>query len=70
MTEIIKARPPVDLRELYIAAMFALYVRAPARPTRQEVMRGAITDLGEIGAVREKNWDRATCYSTAQWIPK
>ena len=67
MTAIIKTSTPVDLRELYIAAMFAMYVRAPARPTREEVKRGAITDLGEIGAVSEtRTWSRDTPYSPAQ----
>ena len=68
MTAIIKTRPPIDLRELYIAAMFAMYMRAPARPTREEVCRGVVTDLGEIGSVQEKNWTRATPYSLAQRI--
>jgi hypothetical protein len=69
MTAIVKTRPPVDLRELYIAAMFAMYVRAPARPTREEVNRGAITDLGEIGAVPEtRSWSRETPYSLAKRV--
>lgn len=66
MTAIVEIGPPVDLRELYIAAMFAMYVRAPARPTCEEVRRGAITDLGELGSVQERNWTRATPYSPAQ----
>jgi len=66
LTAIIKTPSSVDLRELYIAAMFALYMRAPARPTREEVRRGAITHLGEIGSVREKNWTRTTPYSPAR----
>ena len=68
MTTIITVQPSIDPRELYIAAMFAMYVRAPARPTREELTRGAITDLGEIGSVQEKTWDRATPYSVAQRI--
>ena len=67
MTTIVKTRPSVNLRELYIAAMFAMYVRAPARPTRGEVTRGTITDLGEIGAVPEnQTWSRETPYSPAR----
>jgi hypothetical protein len=66
MKTIIKAKPRIDPRELYIAAMFAMYLRTPARPTREEVSRGAITDLGEIGSVQEKNWKRDTPYSPAR----
>jgi len=67
MSAIVKTRPPVDLRELYIFAMFAMYMRAPARPTREEVTRGVITDLGEIGAVPEtRTWSRETAYSPAR----
>jgi hypothetical protein len=66
MTAIIKAQPRIDQRELYIAAMFAMYLRAPARPTREEVKRGIVSDLGEVGSVQEKNWTRATPYSPAQ----
>ena len=68
MTAIIKAQPRIDPRELYIAAMFAMYMRAPARPTREEVKQGAITDLGEIGSAREKNWSRETPYSPARRV--
>ncbi len=69
MTAIIKTRCLVDLRELYIAAMFAMYLRAPARPTREEVKRGAVTDLGEIGTVPEiRTWSRKTPYSPAQRV--
>ena len=66
MTAIIKRHPSLDLRELYIACMFAMYLRAPARPTREEVKRGVVTDLGEIDACGEKNWTRLTPYSTAK----
>jgi hypothetical protein len=62
MTAIIKTRPPVDLRELYIAAMFAMYMRAPARKTAP----GETVDLGEIGDCREKNWNRLTPYSPSE----
>jgi hypothetical protein len=69
MMAIIKAQRTDDLRELYIAAMFAMYLRAPARPTREEVRRGAITDLGEIGSVPEaQTWSRETPYSPAQRV--
>ncbi len=68
MTAIIK--PPAkrtDPRELYIAAMFAMYMRTPARPTREEVTRGAITDLGDIGTVPEtRTWSRETPHSPAR----
>jgi hypothetical protein len=67
MTAIVK-RPAKrnNPREMYIAAMFAMYMRAPARPSREEVCRGAVTDLGEIGAVPEQSWSRETLYSPAQ----
>ena len=68
MTDIIKRQQQLDPRELYIAAMFALYVRAPARPTREEVKRGTIADLGEIRSVREKNWSRESAYSPARRV--
>jgi hypothetical protein len=67
---IVKAPRPaqsgVDPRELYIATMHLMFLRAPARPTREEVRRGAITDLGEVGSVQEKDWSRATAYSRAK----
>ncbi len=67
MAAIIKTNRPVDLRDLYVAAMFAMYMRAPARPTREEVKRGVVTDLGEIGQVPEtRTWRRETPYSPAQ----
>jgi len=61
------AKPHIDPRELYIAAMFAIYMSAPARPTREEVRRGAITDLAEIGVVPDRTFSRATPYSIAKW---
>lgn len=65
MTEaIIKAQPAkhINPRELYIAAMLALYMRAPARKTAP----GEIVDLGEIGSVPEhKTWERLNPYAVA-----
>jgi hypothetical protein len=51
-------KPGIDPRELYIAAMFLMYMRAPGQRTAP----GEIVDLGEIGEVREKNWSRLTPY--------
>jgi hypothetical protein len=65
MTAIIKAQPVNDPRDMYIAYMLACYIRAPARPSREEVKRGAITDLGEVGTVPEKNWERLNPYAVA-----
>ena len=59
------AKPEVDPRELHIAAMYLMFLRAPARPTREDVKRGVVTDLGEIGSVQEKNWERLNPYATA-----
>jgi hypothetical protein len=51
-------------REAYIAAMWLMFLRAPGRDTAP----GEPVDLGDIGAVREKNWERSTPYSVA--VPK
>ena len=56
------ANPGVDPRELYIAAMYLMFLRAPARKTAP----GEPVDLGEIGACAEKNWIRMTPYSPTQ----
>jgi len=53
------AKPDIDPRELYIAAMYLMFLRAPARKTAP----GEPVDLGEIGACAEKNWIRLTPYS-------
>jgi hypothetical protein len=69
MNAIVKTHPPVDLHELYILRMWIQFLRAPARPTREEVKRGGVTDLGEIGAVPEtRTWNRETPYSPARRV--
>jgi hypothetical protein len=56
------AKPDIDPRELYIAAMYLMFLRAPGCNTGL----GEPVDLGEIGACAEKNWIRRTPYSPAQ----
>ena len=53
-----------DDHEAYIAAMWLMFLRAPGRKTGP----GEIVDLGEIGAVNEKRWERLTPYSPSQPI--
>ena len=57
-----KSKPNGDLREAYIAAMWLLFLRAPGR----ETLPGECVDLGEIGKVREKDWERLTPYSPGE----
>jgi hypothetical protein len=59
--KLIKAHPETDPRDAYIAAMWLLYLRAPGHETAP----GEPVDLGEIGSVREKDWERLTTYSVA-----
>ena len=69
MNAIIKSQPAksdTDPQEGYILRMWIRFLLAPARLSRQELKRGAVTDLGELGSVREKNWTRATPYSLAR----
>ena len=64
-TALVKFQPrpsPADAREIFIAAMMAMYMRAPARKTAP----GEPVDLGEIGQDREKAWERLTPYSLAR----
>jgi hypothetical protein len=56
------ANSGIDPRELYIAAMYLIFLRAPGRKTAP----GEPVDLGEIGEVREKSFSRATPYSVAR----
>jgi hypothetical protein len=60
--KLIKPSPNFDQHEAYVAAMWLMFLRAPARKTAP----GEPEDLGEIGEVREKNWTKATPYSTAE----
>lgn len=57
----IKRIPNADLRELYVAYMLMCFMRAPARKTGP----GEIVDLGEIGSVPEKTWERLNSYAVA-----
>jgi len=60
---ITKTRVPArDLREEYILAMWLMFLRAPGR----ETLPGECMDLGEIGQIREKDWERVTPYSPAE----
>jgi hypothetical protein len=54
-------RPQQELHDAYVAAMWVLFLRCPARNTGP----GEPVDLGEVGEVREKSWDRLTPYSLA-----
>ncbi len=65
----VKAEPRIDLRELYILRMWIQFLCAPARPTREEVRRGAVTDLGEIGSVPDtRTWSREIPYSPTRRV--
>lgn len=48
-------------REAYIAAMYLMFLQAPGHETAP----GEPVDLGEVGSVREKTWERLTPYSLA-----
>jgi len=52
---------PRNHRDAYIAAMWLMFLRAPAQKTGP----GEPVDLGEIGEVRQKDWERLTPYSVA-----
>jgi hypothetical protein len=54
-------KPGTDPHEAYIATMWIMFLRAPGRKTGP----GEPVDLGDIGSVREKNWERPTPYSPA-----
>jgi hypothetical protein len=45
----------------YVAAMWIRFLLAPGTPTAP----GEPVDLGEIGEVRQKNWERLNPYMTA-----
>jgi hypothetical protein len=57
-------KPRVDPRELYIAAMYLMFLRAPGLKTAP----GEPVDLGEIGSTREPQFSRVTPYSPAQRV--
>jgi hypothetical protein len=48
-------------QKAFIEAMWIMFLRAPERPTAP----GECVDLGEVGSVKEKDWQRATPYSPA-----
>jgi len=53
--KLIEAHPETDPRDAYIAAMWLMFFfRAP----RNETAPGEPVDLGEIGSVRENNWQK------------
>jgi len=64
---LVKFQPPRSSKEQedYIAAMWLMFLRAPGRETAP----GEVVDLGEIGAVKTKDWERLTPYNPAVRIP-
>jgi hypothetical protein len=62
MTAIVKSKTKLDAHEMYVAAMWLMFLRAPGRNT----LLGEPVDLGEIGQVKSKNWERLTPYSPAE----
>ena len=62
MTAIVKSKSKPDAHEMYVTAMWFLFLRAPGR----ETLPGECVDLGEIGQVKEKDWERLTPYSPAE----
>jgi hypothetical protein len=61
MQTIVKHQPQPDV-DAFLFAMYLMYWRAPGCKTAP----GEIVNLGEIGAVVEKNWLKATPYSPAE----
>jgi len=59
---IVKSKLSANSREAYIAYMFCFYLHAPGR----ETLPGEPVDLGEIGHVKEKDWERQTPNSPAE----
>jgi hypothetical protein len=60
-----KAEPKAQLEfsEDYIQARWLLFLRWPGRDTRDDARA---SDLGEVGAIRAKNWTKATPYGPAR----
>jgi hypothetical protein len=51
-----------DHTDKFIFAMYLMFLRAPGRDT----LPGEPVDLGEIGQVKQKDWERLTPYSPAE----
>ena len=51
-----------DRNDKFIFAMYLMFLRAPGRKT----FPGEPVDPGEIGQVKEKDWERQTPYSPAK----
>jgi len=51
-----------DRNDKFIFAMYLMFLRAPGRNT----FPGEPVDPGEIGQVKEKDWERQTPYSPAK----
>ena len=51
-----------DHSDKFIFAMYLMFLRAPGRKT----LPGECVDLGEIGQIKEKDWERLTPYSPAE----
>lgn len=49
-------------RERFILYMWLMFLRVPG----QDTLPGECVDLGEIGQVKEKDWERVTPYSPAE----
>src|SRR5260370_2472865 len=61
MDTITKYAKPFDVDQ-HILAYWLMFCRAPSRKTGP----GEPVDLGEIGSIQEKNWERLTPYSPAE----
>jgi hypothetical protein len=64
MTAIVKSKtnPGGNPRDSLLLAYWLMFLRAPGRNT----LPGEPIDLGEIGTVREKSFERPTPYSLAK----
>jgi len=61
MDAITKYAKPFDVDQ-HILAYWLMFCRAPSRKTGP----GEQVDLGEIGSIQEKNWERLTPYSPSE----
>jgi hypothetical protein len=65
MLEIVKMRPPVDLREAYVLAMYLLWA---SRPSKRDCERDGSYFIGDVGEAPKKNWTKMTPYSPARRV--
>lgn len=64
MTAIVKSKSKPDgtPRDSLLLAYWLMFLRAPGG----ETLPGECVDLGEIGQIKQKDWERLTPYSRAE----